>query len=306
MSSTPFFSIIVPTYNRAGLIGQTINGVLNQTYINWELLIVDDGSTDNTKQVVTSYNDSRIKYIYQQNAERSAARNNGIRHSAGKYICFVDSDDYYLPNRLQQLYDSIQALNEPVAFFYTDIAFDKNGVLTNKMAGACNTPNVHDFISTAILGNPQACIHRNILIKHQFNPNFRIGEDMELWHRIVEEYKPIYLPNQITVIAGDHDDRSVNEKRSNSFTEHKQTLDFIFAPNHAGHKTSALIKKQKYSSCYFGIAKYYIYNRKKAEAAYWLLKSIFVLSNHPQTKYKLNILLHVFTSPEKAEQLIQQ
>jgi len=306
MSNTPFFSIIVPTYNRAGLIGQTIDSILQQTFNSWELLIIDDGSTDNTKQVVTAYTDPRIKYIYQQNAERSAARNNGIKQSNGKYICFVDSDDYYLPNRLQLLYNRIQALNQPTAFFYTDIAFDKNGVLTNKIAGPCNTPNIHDFISTAVLGNPQACIHRSILIKHQFNTKFRIGEDMELWHRIVEEYTPIYLPNQITVIAGDHDDRSVNEKRNNSFAEHKQTLDFIFAPNHPGHKTSSLIKKQKYSSCYFGIAKYYIYNHRKAQATYWLLKSVFIQPNHPQTKYKLNILLNVFTSPAKAEQLIQQ
>ena len=96
----PFFSIILPTYNRAHMIGKAIESVLAQTYTNWELLIIDDGSTDNTKQVIETYTDNRIRYLYQQNAERSAARNNGIAHAQGQYICFIDSDDYYFANHL--------------------------------------------------------------------------------------------------------------------------------------------------------------------------------------------------------------
>ena len=76
----PFFSIIIPTYNRAHLISMAIDSVIAQTFENWELIIVDDGSTDNTKELVDNYCsiDKRIRYIYQENAERSAARNNGI------------------------------------------------------------------------------------------------------------------------------------------------------------------------------------------------------------------------------------
>ena len=95
-----FFSVIIPTYNRAGLIGKAIDSVLAQTFADWELLIIDDGSTDNTRQIVEAYTDRRVKYIYQENAERSAARNNGVAQAAGKYICFLDSDDYCLPDRL--------------------------------------------------------------------------------------------------------------------------------------------------------------------------------------------------------------
>ena len=305
MTSNPFFSIVIPAYNRAHMIGHTIGSVLKQTYTDWELVIVDDGSKDDTKEVVLAYNEPRIKYIYQTNAERSAARNNGIKNSTGKYITFVDSDDYYLPRRLEMLHSSIKEKGEPVALFYTDIAFDKHGVFTDKFAGDNKGLNIHDFIATAVLGNPQMCAHRDVFLKHQFNPKFRIGEDMELLHRMLDEYPAIYLPNQLTVVAGDHDDRSVNEKKYNSFAEHKQTLDFVFAPTHPGSKTNAELKANKYCDCYFGIARYHIYNKQRGSAVYWLLKSIMAKPGHPQTKYKLNLIRHVLLNPAQAIKLLQ-
>ena len=101
------FSIIIPTYNRANLIGKAIDSVLAQTYHNWELIIIDDGSTDNTRDVVRSYNDNRIKYFYQENRGRSAARNYGIDISKGDYISFLDDDDYYLENFLEEFFHII-------------------------------------------------------------------------------------------------------------------------------------------------------------------------------------------------------
>lgn len=103
------FSIIVPTYNRAHFLGRTIASVLNQTYVNWELLIVDDGSTDNTKDLVLGYSDAdrRIKYIYQENKRVSAARNNGLQNAQGDYLCFLDSDDEFKPDHLQTFANAI-------------------------------------------------------------------------------------------------------------------------------------------------------------------------------------------------------
>lgn len=88
------FSVIIPTYNRASMLPKAIESVLAQTYPNWELIIVDDGSTDNTKELVANFieKDGRIKYIYQENAERSAARNNGIKNAKGEYICFLEQN----------------------------------------------------------------------------------------------------------------------------------------------------------------------------------------------------------------------
>ena len=104
----PFFSIIIPTYNRAKTILSTIQSVLNQSFHNWELLIIDDGSTDNTKSLIKSFIDKRIIYIYQENSERSEARNNGIVNAKGDYICFIDSDDLFHKNHLLFIFKSIQ------------------------------------------------------------------------------------------------------------------------------------------------------------------------------------------------------
>jgi len=97
----PKVSVIIPTYNRADMVGDAIQSVLDQTYADWELIVVDDGSEDNTRDVVASYNDSRVRYIYQDNMKLPGARNTGIRASTGEYVAFLDSDDLFLPEKLQ-------------------------------------------------------------------------------------------------------------------------------------------------------------------------------------------------------------
>jgi glycosyltransferase involved in cell wall biosynthesis len=86
-------SIIIPAYNRAGLIERCVSSVVAQTHGLWELIVVDDGSTDNTKEVIHDFADPRIRYIYQSNAGAAAARNTGAQHATGNYIVFLDSDD---------------------------------------------------------------------------------------------------------------------------------------------------------------------------------------------------------------------
>jgi teichuronic acid biosynthesis glycosyltransferase TuaG len=100
--ASPLVSIIMPAYNASRFIAESIDSVLAQTYIHWELVIVDDGSTDNTAEIIKSYchQDSRVRYLYQENARQSRARNNGILHSAGEYIAFLDADDLWLPHKL--------------------------------------------------------------------------------------------------------------------------------------------------------------------------------------------------------------
>ncbi len=97
----PIFSVIIPTYNRAHLVTRSIQSVLNQTFSQFELIVVDDGSTDNTDAEVKSIKDIRIRYIYQENRGRSAARNTGVTHAKGLYITFLDSDDEALPEWLE-------------------------------------------------------------------------------------------------------------------------------------------------------------------------------------------------------------
>lgn len=103
MKSEELVSIITPTYNCGRFIAETIECVLAQTYQNWEMLIVDDCSTDNTAQVVRQYNDPRIKYhCLKQNSGAAVARNEALKMAKGRWIAFLDSDDLWAPNKLER------------------------------------------------------------------------------------------------------------------------------------------------------------------------------------------------------------
>ena len=99
--TNPLVSVIIPTYNRAQYICEAVDSVLAQTYRNIEVIVVDDGSTDNTEEILRQY-DSKIKYVFQNNAGPSAARNNGIKQARGDLLAFLDSDDIWLPEKLER------------------------------------------------------------------------------------------------------------------------------------------------------------------------------------------------------------
>lgn len=122
----PLVSVVIPAYNRAGLIGRAIDSVLHQTHGNLELIVVDDASTDNTGEVVESIGDARIRYIRcERNAGASAARNTGIAAAAGRFVAFLDSDDIWMPEKLAGQLAAIQACNEPDrAVCYTQVIVD--------------------------------------------------------------------------------------------------------------------------------------------------------------------------------------
>ncbi|RLF83553.1 glycosyl transferase, partial [Thermococci archaeon] len=100
--SRPTVSVIIPTYNRANLLKRAIASVLNQTFTDFELIVVDDASPDNTPEVVRSINDGRIRYVrLKKNSGGPVARNTGIRKARGRFIALLDDDDEWLPNRLE-------------------------------------------------------------------------------------------------------------------------------------------------------------------------------------------------------------
>ena len=116
----PRVSVIIPTYNRAHLVGRAIQSVLDQTYDDFEVIVVDDGSTDNTMEVVSGFRDERIKYIQHpvNKGTPAAARNTGIRAARGELIGFVDSDDEWLPEKLQKQVDKFGTSSINVGLVY--------------------------------------------------------------------------------------------------------------------------------------------------------------------------------------------
>ncbi|MES2619869.1 MAG: glycosyltransferase family 2 protein [Bacteroidota bacterium] len=289
---TPFFSIIMPTYNRAAFLAVAIESVLTQTFENWELVVVDDGSADNTKEVVLSFNNSKIKYLFQSNSERCAARNNGINHSEGQYICFLDSDDYYLQNHLKSLYQAIESSDFPEAVFITDVVREEKGKLTkvahepieNYLNNVCYILCVRESVIPA-----RVCIHSNIVKKFQFASDITISEDAELLTRIGAKYPFIQVP-QHTVVYHLHEENSTNRFK-NPYASQLVALKMIFSNPSLKSFISLKIKNEKLSKCYYGIAQYYQYKKQYARMIWTLIKSIALYPGAESTKAKVYLIL---------------
>lgn len=108
-TKTPEVSVIIPTYNHAHFLGEAIQSVLDQIFQDFEIIVVDDGSTDNTKEIISSFKDYRINYIYQKNQGQSVALNTGIQASSSEYIAFLDSDDMWLPEKLELQVEALES-----------------------------------------------------------------------------------------------------------------------------------------------------------------------------------------------------
>ncbi|WP_332899995.1 glycosyltransferase family 2 protein [Haladaptatus sp. CMSO5] len=124
----PTVSVVIPTYNRSEEVTHAIDSVLAQTYDDFELLVVDDGSTDDTKEVVTGYDDDRVKFIeHEENQGAPAARNTGIEHAEGEYVAFLDSDDEWLPLKLERQVDYLESKGDGWVAVYCDVDMKTKG-----------------------------------------------------------------------------------------------------------------------------------------------------------------------------------
>ncbi|MBU6157925.1 MAG: glycosyltransferase family 2 protein [Bacteroidetes bacterium] len=174
----PFFSIITPSYNRAHIIGQAINSVLTQSFTDFEFIIVDDGSTDDTEKVVQAFGDTRIQYIKQENKGVCAARNTGIRNAKAPYITFLDSDDQALPNWLDDFYNTINLKTPDLVFCDMQVIDNQKNCKIRR----AEYPYREDQYSDNGLYMPGSfCIAKHLLDKlGGFDENIRFGEFTEL------------------------------------------------------------------------------------------------------------------------------
>lgn len=208
-----FFSIVIPTYNRAHLIEKTIHTVLEQSYNNFELLIIDDGSTDNTKEIVTTIIEKnpqqKINYYYKQNAERGAARNYGTRLCKGQYITFLDSDDLFYKDHLENAAKTLFNFNQPELLH---IRFEFKNL---DGTGIQHIPVIKSSINKIIIsGNFMGChsvfLKESVAKNNLFveDRNLAGFEDWELWLRLAAAYE-FHYSNTVSSCLVNHDNRSV-------------------------------------------------------------------------------------------------
>jgi glycosyltransferase involved in cell wall biosynthesis len=198
----PFFSVIVPTYNRAHSIGKAIESILNQTFQDFEIIVIDDCSSDSTSEVMSLISNVKVNYFRnEKNLERCVSRNRGIQKSIGKYICFLDSDDYHLPNHLEIIYKEIKRYNEPKAFFFTNSWNESlDGLKTERSCPLFLDYNPYTYFLHFTVNPQRWAIHREVLIENLFDPEVVICEDMDTSLRIVAKGIPIYHINVRTTV----------------------------------------------------------------------------------------------------------
>ena len=189
----PLVSIITPVYNAGRFLSDTIKSVQNQTYKNWEMLLVDDCSKDNSAQIIKEFQkyDDRIKYIkLEKNSGASVSRNTGIKNAKGRFIAFVDSDDVWKPEKLE-----IQVkymLENNLGFTFTSYRYMKeDGELTNKVAKAPSKINYNGLLKNTIIGCSTVVIDTDIVEAFEM-PLVRRGQDTATWLQILRKEKYAY------------------------------------------------------------------------------------------------------------------
>jgi glycosyltransferase involved in cell wall biosynthesis len=195
----PLISVIIPTYQRAHAIGNAIESVYAQTFQDWEIVVVDDGSTDGTEELLKQYA-PRVRYFRQENRGPSAARNYGIREACGEWIAFLDSDDIWLPEKLSRQLELAQAdLN--IAWVYSDLEyFDHDPSKLPKSAFAYFPPArgmvlKHLFLHGCAMHTTTVIVKKTCFDEvGYFDESLRITEDIDLYFRLAAKYPVDFDP----------------------------------------------------------------------------------------------------------------
>ncbi len=216
-------SVVIPVFNKGFILSETLNSVLQQTFTNYEIIIINDGSTDNSIEVLSDFNDSRIQIFSQENKGAAAARNLGIKKSKGELIAFLDADDYWFPNHLEEIsklyydfpncgmYCSLYKIKTTHKHFqktsFRGIQSGFRGIVNNYFYS--NKPFRISWTSSL-------AITKDILEKFNgFNENITNGQDVELWTRIGLKH-PIALSDKTTAIYNFNTISSLTKQNINS------------------------------------------------------------------------------------------
>lgn len=203
----PKISVVIPLYNKGFIISETLNSVLAQTFTDFEIVIVNDGSTDNSFEIVSQYSDDRIRLYNQENKGVSKTRNAGIEYSKSELIAFLDADDYWHPNHLEELYQLY--IDFPNCGLYANRYFmkisEENTIKTTYIQAVYDNFRgiLPDYFLasmqyrvglTSAVAIPKKMVQGNFL----FNPELNGQEDLELFTKIAI-HKPVAITNKYTV-----------------------------------------------------------------------------------------------------------
>lgn len=252
----PRVSVIIPTYNRAGLVCAAIDSVLAQNYPNLEIVVVDDGSTDGTAEAVQNYG-AAVRFVSQANAGAASARNRGIRLATGDLVAFLDSDDLYLPGKLQEQVQYFNQQPETVLVYCWFTIFDESG--RKRLGRRCHlTGNIAAKLLAKCmqgpLATPTVMVRRDALLRvGGFDEAMNLSEDTDLWCRVARLGPVGLIPEPLVAVRRHSGNLSSGPGRTRFLAASLRILDKAFAEERGGdprQRTSVARRWQLYAKAH--------------------------------------------------------
>lgn len=259
MNNSPLVSVIIPTYNRSNLISRAVNSVLSQTYAKIEIIVADDASTDNTKDVIKKIQKKHKNILYikhNSNKGGSAARNSGIKKSKGEYVAFLDDDDEWFPEKVEKQISCLKKRGKTWGGSYTGYKIIlKNGLIEkNKINYKEGNLTKDTFLMKSNAYGSTLLVRKEVFKKIGFfDESFKRHQDLEFILRFFRKYKLCTIPEVLVKVYGHNFPKaeSVIEIKSKFFTKFKndlnqfstQEINNIYAINYL--EISSLFAKEK-------------------------------------------------------------
>lgn len=272
-----FFSVIIPVYNRENRLPYVLQSLNDQIFTDFEVIIVDDASTDNSFKVAFEFEMRDKKVLRNEiNKERCITRNRGIAEAQGKYICFLDSDDYHLPDHFQKLYDFIVQHDEPRAFFFTNAWNEtETGIRTERTCPDFAQYNPFKYFLTYTVNPQRWAVHRDIMKENLFDPDVVICEDMDVSLHIAAKNYTIYQLKERTTVyvaASDSFTNSDNRKVEKELFCYKR----IFNRQELRGKLPIIARNRLLSMCHYHLSVMANENKQKINMYKHAIKSFLL------------------------------
>lgn len=203
------FSVIIPTFNRRAFLEKAVNSVLAQSFSDFELIVIDDGSTDSTKGLMALYKDKRIIYVYQKNHGVSTARNKALTLAKGNYIAFLDSDDWWKKEKLEKATEYIERYPD-INIFHTEEIWFRNGKLLNQKKKHKKPSGFvyKNALSLCCISISTAVIKKGVFeTVGTFDETLEACEDYDFWLRATNKYEVKLIPDALTLKDGGRPDQ---------------------------------------------------------------------------------------------------
>ena len=277
---TPKVSICIPTYNRKDYLMQTLDSVYAQTYKNYEVVIVDDGSADGTEEMIQNVGYKNLRYYWQENAGDAAARNKMIDLAQAEFITFIDSDDLLMPDAVERMMKTMDVEGGEVVVYGPYLRIDKNG----NVFGKCKRKLYSGFITAQlfedILVHSCGSMFPKKVLKEAggFDQSLRVCSDYDLWLRLSLKYRFIALPEP-TFKRRRHTGNLSQISAENQIKE-LEVLEHFYYDKGGREAINAKIAMRRLSKEQYRVGKYLLKENKIGEAVRYF---------HASCKLKLNL-----------------